>query len=68
MKYKMLVIPDQANILGVSRKYIVIGNDHKKAINMKYTLYVMVAAIAKQPGRNNIINVLAIGSKSLVLK
>lgn len=57
--------PNKAKMLGVKNKYILIGNDHKNTINIKNILDVNEAMIAKQAGRNNMKNVLIIGSESV---
>jgi hypothetical protein len=60
----MHVAPNKAKIPGVRTKYKLNGNDHTKAISINNCLYVIEAMIAKQAGRNNIKNVVTIGSVS----
>ncbi|MFS1516013.1 hypothetical protein [Bacillus sp. SM2101] len=56
--------PNKAKIPGVPIVYKLIGSDHKNAINIKCFLSFIEATIAKQAGRNNITNVIIIGSVS----
>jgi hypothetical protein len=56
------VTPYKAKIPGVPIKYKLIGNDHRKAINIMNLREVNEATMAKQEGRNNIRNVITAGS------
>lgn len=49
---------------GVMAIYKLIGNAHRKAINIKSFLDIIDEVIAKQAGRNNMMNVFIMGSIS----
>lgn len=49
---------------GVMAIYKLIGNAHKKAININNFLDIIDEMIAKQAGRNNMMNVFTMGSIS----
>lgn len=53
----MLVKAKSEKTPGVNAKYMLIGNDHKNAINRKTFLIVKVAPRARSAGNNNIMNV-----------
>lgn len=49
---------------GVMTIYKLIGNAHKKAININNLLDIIDEVMAKQAGRNNMMNVFIMGSIS----
>lgn len=61
----MQVTPNKANIDGEKAKYKLNGDDHIKAMNIKDFKDVKEEMIVKQAGKNNIKNVIIIGSTSV---